>query len=135
MGSSPTGGAKLRFLFIKLGVYIKRMHTIYYSKSIPFITKENLVKLNQYLSEVEINIDDNLVIAVNSASEYFNKFKIDLTLNDNGDVIKLYCRERTNLKDILYTIIDYITPNVHFYDFDKESIRYTIRKSNIVRVY
>ncbi len=111
------------------------MHTIYYSKSIPFITKENLVKLNQYLSEVEINIDDNLVIAVNSASEYFNKFKIDLTLNDNGDVIKLYCRERTNLKDILYTIIDYITPNVHFYDFDKESIRYTIRKSNIVRVY
>jgi len=111
------------------------MHTIYYSRSIPFFTKENLTKLNQYLSEVEIDIGEK-TIAVNSAKEYFDKFKISLTSDDNGNIIRVHClSDNKEIKNILLPVVNYITPNVHFYDFDKEPVRYTIRKYKIVRVY
>lgn len=106
-----------------------------YNSEIPVINKENILKLNSYLLEIEIQFD-NKVYQVDSVEEYFNLFNIGFQVNKLGIYHLFYKKneEFKNYKTCFETISKYLTNGSHlFFNKDKNN-HYTVRKNKLVRI-
>lgn len=106
-----------------------------YNSEIPVITKENILKLNSYLLEIEIQFD-NKVYQVDSIEEYFNLFNIGFQSNQLG-IFHLFYKKNEDFKDYktcFESISKYLTNNSHLL-FDKNrNNHYVIRKNKLVKI-
>ena len=100
----------------------------------PIISSENILKLNYFLSEIEIE-KNNKIYQINSIEEYFNIFDIGIQKNNLGIFHIFYKKENNvpNYKDCFEPILKYFKNKTHLRFAN--NIKYTIRKEKLVRIY